>query len=85
MAHADKIYFDAKKAVLAEAGDIIIPLQQGLIDESHLQGEIGKVISGELVGRENDEETIFFKTVGIAAQDLMTAKAIYAKAAVANN
>lgn len=85
VAHADKIYFDAKKAVLAEAGDIIIPLQQGLIDESHLQGEIGKVISGELVGRENDEETIFFKTVGIAAQDLMTAKAIYAKAAVANN
>lgn len=85
VAHADKIYFDAKKAVLAEAGDIIIPLNQGMIDENHLMGEIGKVISGELAGRENDEETIFFKTVGIAAQDLMTAKAMYDKAVITKN
>lgn len=77
---ATKIYFDSEEAVLSEAGDILIPLEQGLISKEKFVGDIGKVISGDLKGRENDEEIIFFKTVGIAAQDLVTAKSIYAKA-----
>jgi ornithine cyclodeaminase len=77
---ADKIYFDSQAAVLAESGDLIIPLNKGLISQDKLTGEIGRVISGKLVGRENDQEVIFFETVGIAAQDLMTAKTIYQKA-----
>ncbi|RMC42015.1 ornithine cyclodeaminase family protein [Lactobacillus sp. ESL0236] len=77
---ADKIYFDSQAAVLAESGDLIIPLNKGLISQAKLTGEIGRVISGELVGRENDQEVIFFETVGIAAQDLMTVKTIYQKA-----
>ena len=38
------------------------------------------VIKGELVGRENDDEIIVFETVGVATQDLVTAKEIYKKA-----
>ena len=77
VAKADKIYFDSKDAVLAESGDIIIPLNKGLVSDSDFTGEIGQVVSGELTGRENDNEVIFFETVGIAAQDLMAAKSIY--------
>ncbi|BDR58935.1 ornithine cyclodeaminase family protein [Xylocopilactobacillus apicola] len=77
---AAKIYFDSKEAVLAEAGDLLQPLQKNQITQTNFIGELGKVISGELTGRSNDEEIIFFKTVGIAAQDLMTAKSIYEKA-----
>lgn len=78
-----KIYFDSQDAVLSEAGDIIIPLEEGIIRESDFTGDLGDVIKGELVGRENDDEIIIFQTVGIATQDLITAKIIYDNAKAA--
>lgn len=74
---AAKIYFDSEQAVLSEAGDILIPLKNGTITNDDFTGDIGEVLLGNLVGRENDEEIIVFKTVGIGAQDLVTAKKIY--------
>lgn len=80
LTRASKIYFDSKDAVLSESGDILIPLKQGIITEDDFTGDIGNVIKGELVGRENDEEIIVFETVGVATQDLIAAKEIYEKA-----
>ena len=40
----------------------------------------GRVIKGELAGRENDDEIIVYETVGVGAQDLVTAKAVYENA-----
>ena len=80
LSRAGKIYLDSKSAVLKESGDIIIPLNDGDISENDLTGELGDLLSGRIKGRENDEEIIVFKTVGIGIQDLMTAKAIHEKA-----
>lgn len=77
---ASKIYFDSQEAVLSESGDILIPLEKGIITEDDFTGDIGKVIKGELIGRENDDEIIVYETVGVGAQDLVTAKTIYEKA-----
>lgn len=77
---ASKIYFDSKEAVLSESGDILIPLEKGIITEDDFTGDLGNVIKGELVGRENDEEIIVFETVGVATQDLVAANTIYKKA-----
>ena len=77
---ASKIYFDSMDAVLQESGDILIPLKQKLISEQDFTGNLGEVILGELPGRQNDDEIIVFETVGLAAQDLITAKHIYEKA-----
>ncbi|WP_138311797.1 MULTISPECIES: ornithine cyclodeaminase family protein [unclassified Clostridium] len=77
---AAKIYFDSMDAVLSESGDIIIPLSQGIISKESFTGNIGDVITGQLSGRENDEEILVFETVGIAIQDLITARSIYEKA-----
>mgnify|MGYP000449599624 FL=1 len=76
---ASKIYFDSQEAVLAEAGDLLVPLDKGEITKDKFTGDIGQLASNDLVGRENDEEIILFETVGIAAQDLMTAKSIFTK------
>lgn len=81
---ASKIYFDSKEAVLSESGDILIPLAEGTITEKDFTGDIGNVIKGELVGRESDDEIIVFETVGMGAQDLMAANAIYEKALASN-
>ncbi len=83
LTRASKIYFDSKDAVLSEAGDILIPLEQGIITEDDFTGDLGNVIKGELVGRENDDEIIVFETVGVATQDLIAAKEIYDKALAA--
>ena len=80
LTRASKIYFDSKEAVLSEAGDITIPLKEGIITEDDFTGDIGEVLVGKLVGRENDEEIIVFESVGVAIQDLVTAKMIYDKA-----
>lgn len=77
---ANKIYFDSKEAVLSEAGCIITPLNKGIISEKDFTGDLGEVINGNIVGRENDDEIIIFKSVGISVQDLVTGKAIYDKA-----
>lgn len=78
---ASKIYFDSKDAVLTESGDILKPLANGTISEDDFTGEIGEYILGKIPGRENDDEIIVFKNVGIGALDLVTAVEIYKKAA----
>ena len=72
-----KIFFDSEGAVLSESGDFIKPLEQGIITEEDLDGDIGRVINGTAAGRENDDEIIIFKSVGVGAMDLMAAKSIY--------
>lgn len=80
LTRASGIYFDSKEAVLSEAGDILIPLEQGMIGEADFSGDLGDVLLGKVPGRKTDEDIIVFKTVGIGTQDLVTAKKIYDKA-----
>lgn len=80
LTRASKIYFDSVDAVLSEAGDILIPLEDGTITKDDFTGDLGDVLLGKVGGRENEEEIIVFKTVGIGTQDLVTAKKIYDKA-----
>lgn len=77
LTRASKLYFDSEEAVLSESGDILIPLEEGTITKEDFTGDLGQVIKGELVGRENDEEIIVFETVGVATQDLVAARRIY--------
>jgi ornithine cyclodeaminase len=77
---ADRIFVDSKEAVLSEAGDFIIPLKKGSINEDSINGELGEVVAGKLHGRSNEKQITLFKTVGIAVQDVVTAKKIYDRA-----
>ena len=80
LTRASKIFFDSVDAVLSEAGDILIPLEDGTITKDDFSGDLGEVLLGKVNGRDNDDEIIVFKTVGISLQDLVTAKKIYDKA-----
>jgi ornithine cyclodeaminase len=79
-ARAGKVFVDSKDAVLAESGDLIIPMNQGLFDESVISGELGQLVAGRIEGRTSDEEITVFKTVGIGVQDVVTAGEIYNRA-----
>lgn len=75
-----KVVVDSRVACLAEAGDLIIPLERGLITESHIHGEIGEVAQGKLPGRDADDEVTFFKSVGLAVQDVAVATLVMQRA-----
>jgi ornithine cyclodeaminase/alanine dehydrogenase-like protein (mu-crystallin family) len=68
------IVVDAVEAALTEAGDLIIPLRQGLIRESDISRELGAVAAGAAPGRVCEEEVTFFKSVGNAVQDVVVAR-----------
>jgi ornithine cyclodeaminase/alanine dehydrogenase-like protein (mu-crystallin family) len=67
------LFVDEHRSALEEAGDILIPLREGLIGESHIRAEIGEVLAGLAPGRRSDDEITLFKSVGNAVEDLAVA------------
>jgi alanine dehydrogenase len=74
------VVVDSKSAVLAEAGDLIIPIRQGLIDESHIHAELGEIVLGVKNGRSSPDQITYFKSVGVAVQDAIAGQIAYANA-----
>lgn len=68
-----KIVVDSREGCLAEAGDLIIPIEAGLITETDIYAELGEIIAGAKPGRESPQEITFFKSVGNAVQDAAVA------------
>ncbi len=68
-----------KEACLAEAGDYIIPINEGVITENDIIS-IGDIITGKNPGRTSDSEITVFKSVGISAQDVAVGKLVYDRA-----
>lgn len=79
-----KVVVDSISACLKEAGDIIKPINSGLIIREHIYAELGEIASGLKPGRKNDKEITVFKSVGIAIQDLVVASIILKKAKLLN-
>lgn len=79
-----KIVVDSLKSCLAEAGDLIIPLQKNIISKLDIHGELGAIVNGKIPGRESRDEITFFKSVGVAVQDAAAAAAVL-RAAEAQN
>jgi len=70
-----KVVIDHHEAALAEAGDLVIPMEEGLITAEHIHAELGDVLSGARPGRESADEITLFKSVGVAVQDVAAARA----------
>lgn len=68
-----RVFVDHRASCLAEAGDLIQPLDTGLITEGHILAEIGAVAAGHTAGRTSAQDITLFKSVGNAVQDLAAA------------
>jgi ornithine cyclodeaminase len=71
-----KVVVDQRAAALSEAGDLIVPIQKGVITPAHVHAELGEILNGAKRGREREDEITLFKSVGNAAQDVAIAQAI---------
>ncbi len=78
-----RVFVDRRESALGEAGDLLIPIQEGAIGTDHIVAEIGDVLLGKVKGRASAEEITLFKSLGLAVEDLAAARRVYAGAAAA--
>ncbi|MBT8060840.1 MAG: ornithine cyclodeaminase family protein [Gammaproteobacteria bacterium] len=75
-----RIYVDSRSAALAEAGDLLIPMQEGRIGPDAIVGEIGELLLERVPGRRDDRQVTLYKSLGTFAQDLFAAVSVYDQA-----
>ena len=76
-----RLFVDRRESALAEAGDFLIPREEGRFGDDHIQAELGEVLLGRRRGRQTASEVTVFKSLGLAAEDLAAARLVYARAA----
>lgn len=75
-----KIVVDSRQACMEEAGDLLVPIKQGVIAQENIYAELGELAAGTKPGRTSEEEITLFKSVGIAVQDTAAASAVLKRA-----
>lgn len=69
-----RVFVDTYEGAGAEAGDLLVPIREGLIGRDHIVGDLHELVSGKKAGRINLESITLFKSVGCALEDLATAE-----------
>jgi ornithine cyclodeaminase/alanine dehydrogenase-like protein (mu-crystallin family) len=67
---------DYRPGVLAQGAEFLHARAAGLVDDSHVVGEIGDVLAGRLSGREAATQVTAYKSLGHVVQDLACARAL---------
>jgi ornithine cyclodeaminase/alanine dehydrogenase-like protein (mu-crystallin family) len=75
-----RVVVDTRDGARAEAGDLIIPVREGVISFDHIKAELGEVVNGTIHGRTSEKEITLFKSVGHAAQDVALARCVLDRA-----
>jgi len=75
-----RVFVDSRVGALAEAGDLVIPINEKAIDASHIAAELGDVFGGRAAGRRSDSEITIFKSLGMAVEDVAAANLAFARA-----
>ncbi len=68
-----KLVVDHRDSALEETGDLIIPIDDGRFHPDQIHAELGEIVLGNRPGRTSPDKTTFFKSVGVAIQDLIAA------------
>ena len=75
-----RVVVDTYEGAWAEAGDLLIPLREGVIQKSHILADLHELLSGKKQVRATSHDITLFKSVGCALEDLVTAKLVYERA-----
>jgi ornithine cyclodeaminase len=75
-----RFYTDCRESCLREAGDFLIPRDQGVFPDGHLLGELGEVLLGKVPGRVSPGDITVYESLGVAVEDLAAAHAIHRRA-----
>jgi ornithine cyclodeaminase/alanine dehydrogenase-like protein (mu-crystallin family) len=70
-----RVVVETREVALAEAGELLIPIREGVISADHVAADLAETVRGADVRRSPDDVTLF-KSVGMAFEDLVVARAI---------
>ena len=73
-----QVVVDTYAGALAEAGDIVQPLQRQVIGRSHVRAELAELLRGQQRVRHSAADITLFKSVGTALEDLAAARCVLA-------
>ena len=74
-----RFFVDSRESVLQQGAEFLRAKAAGLVDDSHIAGEIGELLAGRIEGRRSETEITVYKSLGHVVQDLATAWALYAQ------
>jgi alanine dehydrogenase len=78
-----RVVVDTYEGSLAEAGELLIPFQSGVITRDHVVADLHEVASGKKHVRTTADDITLFKSVGCALEDLVTAQLVLEELAAA--
>ncbi|QDY07991.1 ornithine cyclodeaminase family protein [Micromonospora sp. HM134] len=77
------VFVDSRESARAEAGDLLLAAREGHFRIEAVRAEVGEVLGGDHPGRSSAGEITLFKSLGLAAQDVVTGFAVYRRAVAA--
>jgi ornithine cyclodeaminase/alanine dehydrogenase-like protein (mu-crystallin family) len=77
---ASSLFVDRRESTLNEAGDYLVPFEEGAIGLDHIKAEIGEILTGAHPGRTAPDELTVFKSLGLAVEDLAAAEYVVRRA-----
>ena len=75
-----KIVVEYKEQALKEAGDLVIPISNGVISPEDIYAGISEIVGGSKPGRISADEITLFKFNGIAIEDVACGLKVYQRA-----
>ena len=73
LAVKSKVYLDTYVNCFNEAGEVLVPIEEGVFKKEDVKGELAELCMAKVKGRESDSEITLFKSVGSALSDLVGA------------
>ncbi len=70
---ASAFFVDSRSQAAVECGELLQPLERGVIGLDHARAELGEVLAGLRPGRTSAQELTVFKSLGIAVEDAAAA------------
>lgn len=74
-----RVVVETREAAMAEAGDLLIAIEEGAVGPEHVIADLAEVVRGARV-RGSQEDVTLFKSVGVAFEDLVVASAAMERA-----
>lgn len=72
-----RVYVDSYVNAMKEAGEILVPIREGVFRQEDIVAELAEMCRGSAVLRQSDEEITMFKSIGMALSDLVGAGLVY--------
>ena len=72
-----RVYADSYVNAFKEAGEILVPINEGVFSKEDVVAELAEMCSGKATLRINDKEITVFKAIGQAVTDLVAASMAY--------